>query len=279
MPSPSDLRPATRPAWLREETTLAPAAPGVPTLPPPLIPSPPSTPTAADPEDPEPDLHLDPAVVVLAGTVVGAAAAVVILPTLLPDLAASLLGDQPKVFWYLSRSSGVVAYLALWLSVVLGLTLTNRFARLWAGGPAVADVHQFAGLLALALVLFHVVILLGDRYTSYRIDQLLVPFTATPHEPFWVGLGQIALYLAVPVTFSFYLRWMIGARAWRLIHYLSFAVFVLAVAHGLGAGTDSGSALMLGMYLVTGCSIVFLTSYRVLTAPSRRVGVRATAPR
>ena len=96
--------------------------------------------------------------------------------------------------------------------------LTSRFARLWGGGPTVADLHQFSSLLALALALFHVVILLGDSYTRYRLDQLLIPFTATQHEPFWVGLGQLAFYLALIVTFSFYVRRTIGVRAWRLLH-------------------------------------------------------------
>jgi predicted ferric reductase len=231
----------------------------------------------SSPSDLGPSPVLDPAVVVLAGVIVGSAVAVVSVPTLVPDLTVTLLGDQPKAFWYLSRSSGVVAYLALWLSAVLGLSLTNRFARLWAGGPAVADIHQFSSLLALALVLFHVVVLLGDQFTQYRIDQLLLPFTATQHEPFWVGLGQVSLYLALPVTFTFYARSLIGVRAWRAIHYLSFAVFGLAVAHGLGAGTDSVTAPLLGMYITTVCAIVFLTCYRVLTAPGRRVGARARA--
>lgn len=207
----------------------------------------------------------------LAGTVVGATLAVIVVPTLLPDLTASLLGDQPKAYWYLSRSAGIVAYLALWLSMMLGLSLTNRFARLWAGGPAIADVHQFSSLLSLSMVTFHVVMLLEDAYTGYRLDQLLVPFASTPYEPFWVGLGQTALYLALPVAFSFYLRRKIGNRAWRLIHFGSFALFLLAGAHGLGAGTDAGTPLMLGLYLFTGGSVLFLTCYRVVMAIGRRV--------
>ena len=221
-------------------------------------------------EPPEPTFSLDTVLVLLAGTAIGTVLAAVVIPNLVPDLAASLLGDQPKAFWYLSRSSGIVAYLALWLAMVLGLSLTNRFARLWAGGPAVADVHQFSSLLALVLVVFHVVILLGDRYAEYRVEQLLIPFTAWQHEPIWVGLGQIALYLALLVTFTSYARRTIGVRAWRLIHYTSFGVFVLVLAHGIGAGTDSSSGVMLAVYLLTGCSVVFLMAYRILMALARR---------
>jgi predicted ferric reductase len=203
---------------------------------------------------------------VLAGTVIGATLAAFVLPLLLSDLAASLLGEQPKAYWYLSRASGIVAYVLLWLSGMLGLALTTRFARLWGIGPAVASVHQFASLLGLALLAVHVLVLLGDRYTSYRLDQLLMPFAASQHEPFWVGLGQVAAYVALPVTFSFYVRRLIGVRYWRLLHYASFGVFWLSVAHGIGAGTDSATPLMATIYSGTCSSIVFLTFYRLVVA-------------
>lgn len=223
-----------------------------------------------DAGDMEPALRLDAALIFLAGSAAGAAIAVFLVPAALPELSASILSSQPKVYWYLSRSAGVVAYLVLWLSAVLGLSLTNRLARLWPGGPAAADVHQFSALLALALILFHVVILLGDRFANYAVWELLVPFAASAHAPFWVGLGQVAFYLALPVTFTFYIRRAIGVRTWRLIHYLSFGVLVLTVAHGIGAGTDGRTAAMLGMYIVTGCILVFLTTYRVAVTAHRR---------
>jgi predicted ferric reductase len=227
----------------------------------------------------ESGVTLDVALLLFAGTAAGAIVAVVLLPGILPDLAGSMLGDQPKAYWYLSRSSGVVAYLMLWLSAVLGLSLTTRFARLWAGGPTVADLHQFASLLALALAVFHILILLGDAYASYRLAQLLVPFTASQHQPLWVGLGQVAFYLALPVTFSFYARRSLGTRAWRLIHYASFAAFGLTVTHGLGAGTDGRSPTMLTIYIMTSSSIVFLTTYRVLTTVRRRAATRTPLAR
>jgi predicted ferric reductase len=162
-----------------------------------------------------------------------------------------------------------VAYVLLWFSSVLGLTLSTRFARLWGTGPAVASVHQFASLLGLALLTIHVAVLLGDRFTNYQVDQLLVPFSASQHQPFWVGLGQVAAYVVLPVTFSFYARPLIGVRSWRLLHYASFGVFWLSVAHGIGAGTDSATPLMAAIYSGTCSSVVFLTFYRLVVAASR----------
>ncbi len=280
MPSPPDLLSPATPEVTRPETWQCPPVP-TRKAPPPDAPTlrRASSFTSAELDDLEPLFTFDTALLLLAGTALGALLAAVILPALLPELTASVLGDQPKAFWYLSRSSGVVAYLALWLSAVLGLSLTNRVAKLWGGGPAVADVHQFVSLLSLALVVFHVLILLGDSYANYRLDQLLIPFAASKHEPFWVGLGQLGFYLMLPIIFSFYVRRRISVRTWRTVHYGSFALYVLTVAHGLGAGTDSGTPLMLSMYIVTGSTIVFLTCYRILTAAGRRAGIGARAAR
>jgi len=207
----------------------------------------------------------------------GAFAAAFALPLWLPGLSASLLGSQPKAYWYLSRASGLVAYGLLWLSMVLGLIITNKLARVWPGGPTAFDLHQHTSLLCLAFGLFHGLILMGDRYTNYTLAQLLVPFASANYRPVWVGLGQVGFYLLVIVSLSFYVRRTIGHRLWRLIHFLSFAVFLLALVHGLTSGTDSASPWVSGLYWASGASLLFLTIYRLLigrvSSPELRRGL------
>lgn len=217
-------------------------------------------------DEPEPSLDWQGAVLLLVGAALGALLAAVVAPRWVPGLAESFLGQSPKAYWYLSRASGLVAYLLLWLSVVLGLAVTNRLARLWSDGPTVVDLHQFASLLSLAFSVFHALILLGDRYVGYTLAQLAVPFTSLEYRPVWVGLGQLAFYLALPVAFSFYVRRAIGVRAWRLVHYASFAVFVASAAHGLAAGTDTTALPVAAFYGVTAASVFLLTVARVLVA-------------
>jgi hypothetical protein len=55
----------------------------------------------------------------------------IVLPFILPGLITSVLGPDPKVFWYLSRASAVISYLFLWASMVFGLLLSSRTAKLW----------------------------------------------------------------------------------------------------------------------------------------------------
>jgi predicted ferric reductase len=188
------------------------------------------------------------------------------VPYWLPDLAASLVGPSPKAYWYLSRASGFVAYLLIWLSVVLGLLITGKLSRLWPGGPTTVDLHQFSGLLGLAFVVFHALILLGDRYVGYTPLQLLLPFAGGDYRPLAVGLGQVAGYLGALVALSFYVRRHIGYRLWRLVHFGSFAVYALVTAHALAAGTDAGSPFVVALYGATALTTFFLTVFRILMA-------------
>ena len=198
--------------------------------------------------------------------VAGALAAVAVMPTWLPLVSASLLGREPKAYWYLARMSALVAYALLWLSMILGLSMSNRLARVWPGGPTTFDLHQHTSLLGLAFALFHALVLLGDRYIGYTLAQVLVPFASAGYRPLPVGLGQVGLYLLAVVALSFYVRRITGYWFWRIVHFLSFAIFLLALAHGLWSGTDSAALWARGLYWASGGSILFLTIYRLLAA-------------
>ncbi len=201
----------------------------------------------------------------LMGCIIGVAMAVFIVPMWLPDLSSSILSAQPKVYWYLSRSSAIVSYVLLWLSMVFGLLITSKLSRLWLGGPATFDLHQHSSLLGLTFALFHALILMGDSYIQATLGQILMPFGYAGYEPLWVGLGQLALYGLALVGLSFYIKKYIGRRMWRLIHFLSFAVFMLALAHSIWSGTDTSAGLVRAMYWGSGGSVLFLTIFRVLS--------------
>jgi predicted ferric reductase len=196
-------------------------------------------------------------------TMGGVAAALWVLPHWAPALAASLTGEAPKGYWYLARASGWVAFVLLWLSMAIGLLTTNRLARVWPGGPAAIELHEHFSLLALAFVLFHALVLLGDRYIGYSLAVLFVPFASRTYRPVYIACGQVAFYAAALVTVTYYVRRRIGARRWRLVHYLTFAVFLLALIHGLGSGTDSGAGVARAAYGLSGLSIVLLAAIRV----------------
>jgi predicted ferric reductase len=228
-----------------------------------------ATPPAAAPAGPPPAPEVAPpsalTLGLLAGAMlVGAAVALITIPVWIPLLAGSLAGAEPKASWYLSRASAFVAFGLLWISMASGLLITNKMARVWPGVFTAFDLHQFTSLLGLGFAVFHALVLLLDRYITYNLFQVLVPFAASGYRPLETALGQIALYLSVLVTVTFYVRKQIGNRAWHLIHFLSYGVFALALVHGLTSGTDSGNPWISGLYWVSGLSLLALTLHRFM---------------
>lgn len=212
----------------------------------------------------EPTVPLGTAVLILFAVAIGTLVTLIILQAWFPSLNQTLFGAGHEAYWDLARSSGIVAYLLMWLSVSFGLIITNRLSSVWPGGPTAFDLHQFTSLLGLAFALFHSVILLGVQYIQYTPLQILIPF-GTTYQSFWVGLGQLAFYALIPITFTFYIRRQIGTGLWRAIHFGSFVAFSLIAVHGLLSGSDTTNWAVLGMYALTTLSVISLTWYRVNT--------------
>ena len=225
--------------------------------------------TPAAPGEYETSLTIEAVPVFLLAILLGLIAGMLVLPYWLPGLAQSFAGTSPKVYWYLSRGSGFVGMGLLWASMMLGVGITNKMARLWPGAPTAFAMHEYLSLLGLAFACFHALILLGDQYSKYQIVQLLMPFGSTQYRPAWVGLGQLGFYAWAILAFTFYLRKQIGQKTWRAIHYGSFLCYLAALVHGLTSGTDAGLSWAQDFYWVTGGSFLFLLVYRILS--SRKV--------
>jgi predicted ferric reductase len=200
---------------------------------------------------------------VMLAVITGLLTAILLLPAWLPRLATSLLGESPKVYWYLSRATAFVSLTILWISMALGLALSNKLARVWPGAPASFAIHEYVSLLGLGFALFHALVLLGDHYIHFTSAQILVPFSTTDYRPTWVGIGQIGFYVWLIVALSFYVRSTIGSKTWRVLHYLSFAMYIMGLIHGLFSGTDSGTNWAGWYYWISGGSLLFLFIYRV----------------
>ena len=177
-------------------------------------------------------------------------------------LGASPAADS-RVYWYMARSAGIVAYLLVWGSVAWGVMVTNKVLDGVVKPILTYELHQFLSIAALVAGVFHAFMLLGDTYIKFNLLDLLIPFRAT-YQPVWVGLGIIGAYLMAILTVSFYIKKRLGHRAWRLIHYSSFAVWVMVTIHGVLAGSDSHWPLMQVLYIGAIVSVSFLLTYRIL---------------
>lgn len=185
-----------------------------------------------------------------------------LLPALITNLAYSFSGNAPKIYWYLSRAGGFIALSILWVSMAMGLGLTNKLARLWPGAPTAFAIHEYVSLLGLLFAVYHGLVLMGDHYVDFSLGHLLVPFSIR-YEPFWVGLGQVAFYSWIIVLLSFYIRQFIGQKTWRMIHYANFATYIMGMLHGLFSGTDGTAAWAHWYYGISSASLILLLVYRI----------------
>ncbi len=189
-------------------------------------------------------------------------------------LSSAFSLDSAHVFWFITRSAGIMAYLLLWLSTVWGLAVAAKpfdsiLPRLFT-----FDAHEFLSLLALAFTAIHMVVLMFDRYLPFSILQLFVPFTSE-YRTVWTAFGIIAFDLAALVTITFYLRQRIGFKTFRVLHYASFASYIGATLHGIFSGTDSTLAATQLMYLETALVVVVLTAYWIWQLTHKQTAVPA----
>jgi sulfoxide reductase heme-binding subunit YedZ len=165
------------------------------------------------------------------------------------------------VFWLMSRSAGVVAWLALSASLVIGLAMALKLTPR-ALTPRLRVAHERIALVALGTVAAHGLLLLGDGFLRPSLLDLLVPFSIN-HAPFWTGLGTIAGYVMAALSLSYYARRRIGARRWRNAHRFIPIAWLLGVAHVIGAGTDIGDLWLQVPFALTVGAVLALLALRV----------------
>jgi predicted ferric reductase len=193
------------------------------------------------------------------------------------QVIAALPDFSIHLYWYLGRSAGFVAFWLLFASVAMGLAVSSRVFDGMLARPWVFETHKFLSIFVLVVMTFHGLIMIGDPYIKFSLSELLVPLQSH-YKNNAVALGIVTLYGSVLMTLSFYLKGMISQQTWRTLHYLTFALFIGALAHGLWAGTDTKLHYVQYSYLASGTAVLFLTFFRILASRSIAKKARATAP-
>ncbi len=172
-----------------------------------------------------------------------------------------------QLFWFASRAFGIVAIAMLGISVAVGLAMSGSLSKRPGAKAKLRRFHEASTLVTLGLIVAHGGLLLFDTYLRPGLAGVTLPF-AISYRPIFTGLGIIAGWLAAILGLSFYARRRIGARTWRKLHRFTIVVYLLALVHVVGAGTNGTSRWMLALLTALTAPIVFAFTYRVL--PSGR---------
>lgn len=176
------------------------------------------------------------------------------------------MSDQ--FLWFAARGAGAVSLLMLTASVALGLVTVTRFQH--AEWPRFFnyEMHRRVSLLSIVFLAVHVLAAILDPFTALGLGAALVPLAST-YRPIPVALGVVALYLFAALIATSLLRRHLGQRAWRAVHWSTYALWPVALLHGITAGTDSFTPWMVAIDAT--CAAVVAGAFAWRIAPRRSI--------
>jgi predicted ferric reductase len=147
------------------------------------------------------------------------------------------LSSSPAV-WYAIRASGVLAFVLLTCTVLVGVGLAGKVRLSRWPRFTVDGLHRYLGTLFWVFLGVHVLTTAIDSYVKLSIADIVIPF-ASGYRSVGLGLGILATELLLALAIVNRLRDKLSYRFWRRAHYLNFAVWIGSTLHGVLTGTDS----------------------------------------
>ncbi len=186
------------------------------------------------------------------------------------------MSDQ--IFWFLSRSSGLMAWLAAAGAMLVGAMIPSRILGRRPTIPWLIDLHRMLGAMASVFLLIHMGTLWFDHFVAFRLDDLLIPFVADVPglSRFSLALGVVAAWLFAAVELTSLVRERLPEQLWRSIHLTSYLILVLGTAHAVLAGSDIGNPIIASIGTSALTAVILATVVRVRRM--RRQRSREQAP-
>ncbi len=179
--------------------------------------------------------------------------------------------------WYLVRAAGFLAAGLLMLLMVSGIGLVTGLTFRFFEPTKAWVIHKALAFALLASIAVHVIFILLDKYVTFTIPQVLVPFLSK-YKPFklfntsiglWVALGILAMYgtIIIVLTSLGYVNWIEKKKKlWKLIHYLGYVVMFFVFLHALYSGTDLAHGPLRALWLLIGAILLLAVASRLLRA-------------
>jgi sulfoxide reductase heme-binding subunit YedZ len=158
-----------------------------------------------------------------------------------------------------------MALILLTATVVLGVATGAGASAPGIPRVVTGALHRNLSLLVLMFVAGHVLTTVLDSYTPIGLTAAFVPFSSS-YRGFWLGLGAIAFDLLLAIAVTSLLRDRMSYRAWRAVHWLSYASWPVALWHGLGTGTDTRVPWLLALDALCAASVLGTAGWRLTRA-------------
>jgi methionine sulfoxide reductase heme-binding subunit len=184
------------------------------------------------------------------------------------------MGSSSTALWYASRATGVISLLLLTAVLVLGMLVTRQTRLPGLPRFGAVSLHRYLSLLAVGFLVAHIATAVADSFVNISLAATVVPFVSA-YQPFWLGLGAVSVDLMLALIVTSLIRSRIGRRTWRVVHWLAYLSWPVAIAHSLGAGPDVTSGPLLWLTIASVLAVGAAIGWRVLgavkTTPRARV--------
>ena len=185
---------------------------------------------------------------------------------------------NPQFWWYLTRSSGIIAWLMLTATVIWGILLSTKAFPNQRRPAWLLALHRWLAGLTLSFLAIHLVALVADSYVSFGLADLTIPY-ASDWKPGAIALGVIAMWLLIAVQLTSLAMRRLPRRFWRIVHLSSYVAFWLTSLHAAFAGTDTTSWLYRGGAAASILAVAWALMYRVANRRAVRRAERSAAAR
>ena len=156
---------------------------------------------------------------------------------------------MPKeMYWYLTRSAGMMTWLTACGSILLGLLIASKMFGKRPGMPWLLDLHRYVSGLSFVFLAIHLGSIWVDTHVDFGFKELFIPGTSIPnYTTLSVTLGVLAGWIMVIVQLTSWIKDYLPDRLWHSIHLTSLAVVIMGFVHGVQTGTDTSNIIVLSL--------------------------------
>jgi sulfoxide reductase heme-binding subunit YedZ len=181
----------------------------------------------------------------------------------LTALFDAMAAPQVPVMWWANRSLGLLAYVALWLSTLFGVLVAKKSGLV--DKATMLELHSRWSVAAVVLTALHVVLAVGDPRSGVTPLAALVPLVSQKLTGA-IAVGTLAVWGMLSIAVTTALHRNLPRWVWRAVHASAFGTFLLALVHGLAAGSDTRSTPVRGMYIGTAAVLLGAVVFRIVAA-------------
>lgn len=173
---------------------------------------------------------------------------------------------DPAIWWYVTRSSAIIAWALMVISVTWGILLSTRVMKPKDNPSWLLDLHRWLSGLSVVFVGIHMASLFVDKYAAFSLQDLFIPFHSQYQKIAWLGgwpvaLGVICTYILFAVQATSLMMKKLPRKYWKAIHYSSYALVLLVSFHAGWSGTD----VRAWAYRITALVLITLTTVALIT--------------